>query len=265
MSSLIQYLKRARGDAALRQVERNLMREISLLRAAVEGQQRLIAQLTSGSEVRGLGARTSTDVTAWEARAQPGELAFHKRPNVRSGGQWEKDTARKWGYAGLGADDYAGKLIVDVGAGSRLRTLYFKGARIAAIEPLAERFIAEVEWEDLSKADELYAVPAEKDIPELHGRADLLVSINALDHGFDFEQAIRNLRRYLADDGRAFLSFDQHEQPDEMHPLILNAEIVDAILDDAGFEIERFEAAGRYHGGPGLPALNYWLRPRISS
>jgi hypothetical protein len=104
-------------------------------------------------------------------------------------------------------------------------------------------------------------VPAEVDIPELHGRADLLVSINALDHGYDFGQAISNLRRYLADDGRAFISFDQHEQPDEMHPLVLDAGTVDRLLGEAGFEVERFEASGRYHGGPGLPALNYWLRP----
>jgi hypothetical protein len=85
---------------------------------------------------------------------------------------------------------------IDVGSGSRLRTLFFKGARIAAIEPLAQRFIAEVEWQDLDQAAEIYPVPAEEDIPELHNRADLVVSINALDHGFNFEQAIRNIRKY---------------------------------------------------------------------
>lgn len=204
---------------------------------------------------------TSVKPTDWSELAQPGELEYHKRPNVRSGSDWASDTARKWTNAGFGPHDFRDRLVVDVGAGSRLRTLYFEGARIAAIEPLGESFISEVEWQDLDSADELYCRPAENFIPELEGRASLIVSINALDHGYNFEQAIKNLRRYLTDDGVAYLSFDQHVQPDEMHPLVLTKSIVDQVMVDAGFKIDRFTEAGRYHGGEGLQALNYWLKP----
>jgi SAM-dependent methyltransferase len=214
---------------------------------------------------RHAAGRTSVDRKRWSSEAQAGELAFHKRPNSRSDPSWDESNAKRWRRFGFEPDGWQGKLVVDVGAGSRLRTLYFRGARIAAIEPLANEFIAEVEWQDLDKADEIYPVPAEEEIPELVGRADLVVSINTLDHGFDFEGAIRNIRLYLKDSGQAFLSFDQHETPDGMHPLVLNDSIVREILEQCDLEITNFEESDRYHGGTGPQALNYWLTPRVDS
>jgi SAM-dependent methyltransferase len=214
---------------------------------------------------RHAAGRTSVDRKRWSAEAQGGELAFHKRPNTRSDPSWDENNTKRWRRFGFEPHGWGGKLIVDVGAGSRLRTLFFEGARIAAIEPLASEFIAEVEWQDLDKADEIYPVPAEEEIPELVGRADLVVSINTLDHGFDFERAIRNIRRYLKDDGQAFLSFDQHSVPDSMHPLVLNDQIVRQVFDRCGLEITGFVQADRYHGGAGPEALNYWLIPRSAT
>lgn len=206
--------------------------------------------------------RTAVDRKRWSADAQAGELAFHKRPNSRSDRSWEENNEKLWRRLGFEPDGWEGKLIVDVGAGSRLRTLFFRGARIAAIEPLAKEFMTEVEWQDLEKAEEIYPVPAEDEIPELVGRADLVVSINTLDHGFDFERTVRNIRRYLKDDGRAFLSFDQHAVPDRMHPLVLNEAIARDIFERSGLTITSFDEARRYHGGTGPKALNYWLEPR---
>ncbi len=281
MSRLIELLKRARGDASIRHTERVLGERIRQLSLQVADLQAAVDRNTAASEdvkdrVISMGPTSrkaasrsthrapvslSTDSESWKTLAQEGELEFHKKPNVRSGDQWEVDTDRKWTNFGFDRDGWADKLIVDVGAGSRLRTKWFRDARIAAIEPLGERFVEEVEWQDLDQADELYPVPAEQLIPELVGRADLVVSINALDHGYDFAGAATSIRKYLKDDGLAFLSFDQHEVPDEMHPLVLNEEITREVFEGAGFEITHFEEAGRYHGGPGLLALNYWLRP----
>jgi hypothetical protein len=47
-----------------------------------------------------------------------------------------------------------------------------------------------------------------------------------------------------------------------MHPLVLNEAITRDVFDRMGFDIVHFEEAGRYHGGPGLLALNFWLQPR---
>ncbi len=177
---------------------------------ALERQNEEFAEILS--RLNRLNSPTAISPDTWSSVAQRGELAFHKRPNLRSSGEWEAKNSEFWPRRGFTAEGWDGKLVVDVGAGSRLRTLYFKGARIAAIEPLADEFIAQVEWQDLDQAAEIYGVPAEKDIAELHDRADLIVSINALDHGYDFEAAIKNLRGYLKPDGRAYLTFDQHEK-----------------------------------------------------
>lgn len=215
--------------------------------------------------LRKAGARTAVDRRRWSSVAQTGELEFHKKPNSRSEPTWDENNSRLWRRLGFEPDSWEGKLIVDVGAGSRLRTLFFRGARIAAIEPLAKEFMTEVEWQDLDKADEIYAVPAEEEIPELIGRADLVVSINTLDHGFDFPRAIANVRRYLKDSGRAFLSFDQHDVPDRMHPLVLNDQIAREVFALYDLDVTNFEESGRYHGGTGPKALNYWLQPRSAS
>lgn len=251
MSRVKRWLKRARGDTALHQAEARITKLI----------ERQSAQLTKA--IRGLERPTTVDPETWSSVAQPGELAFHKRPNIRAGSDWAAKNATFWKRRGFTRDGWEGKLVVDVGAGSRLRTLYFRDTRIAAIEPLADKYIAEVEWQDLDKADEVYAVPAEKDIPELHGRADLLVSMNALDHGYDFEAAVANIRRYLRPDGLAHLSFDPHDRPDDLHQLLLNDSLARATFERCGLIVERFEQWGRYHAGSGPEALHYWLRPRV--
>jgi SAM-dependent methyltransferase len=250
MLSVKRWLKRARGDDALRRTEARIMKML-------EKQNAQLAEIMTR-----LDRPVAINPETWSNVAQPGELAFHKRPGLRSSGEWETKNVEFWGRRRFSPDAWEGKWIVDVGAGSRLRTLYFKGARIAAIEPLAEKFIAEVEWQDLDQAEEVYAVPAEKSIPELEGRADLLVSVNVLDHGYDFEAAITNIRRYLKPDGLAYLSFDQHERPDKLHQLMLDDASATAVFDRCGLDIERSEQWGRYHAGSGPRALHYWLRVR---
>ena len=98
------------------------------------------------------------------------------------------------------------------------------------------------------------------------GRADLLVSMNVLDHCFDFPEILDNVREYLKVDGLAFLSFDKHEEADEMHPLELTEEICERLFVDRGLRIERQSAGfggvlGEHQTyGHGPYCLNYWLR-----
>lgn len=287
MPNLVDTFKRARGDVVAKQLARRSDRRAAKLAAKTTSELTNVIQsqmrtITSQTQALATQSRTiteinyrlkrleshlgsdivqKTDVESWAKDAQQGELGFHKRPNVRSSDTWESGNARFWRDLGFESSGWAGKTVLDVGAGSRLRTLYFEGAEIIALEPLAEQFAAEVEWQDIDKADEVHAVPAETLIPGLVGRADLIVSINALDHGYDFAASIHNLRRYIKEDGQAFLSFDQHDIPDKMHPLVLNDELVRKIFDDAGFEVEKMTTRRRYHAGTGPDALSYWLRP----
>lgn len=273
-STVGNWFKRARGDAAVRDALRPIRAELGRLAAELEAHRTELDQVRSmlgtnleaRQEFSGRGAVAEIaspslhhDVDQWREAAQPGELEFHKRPNDRSGEGWEQLTAEIWARYGFSASDFEGKTIIDVGAGSRLRTLFFKDARVIAIEPLADQFMEEVPWNDLDQAEAVYAVAAEDRVPQLEETADFLVSLNALDHGFNFEDAIANIAAYMKSDGTAFLSFDQHLRPDAMHPLVLTDEIVREVFERNGLRVERFEERFRYHGGAGPQALNYWL------
>ncbi|MQY15979.1 hypothetical protein SRB5_61710 [Streptomyces sp. RB5] len=258
MASVRKLLKRARGDSVVRHSAKNT--ETRILKA-LERQNVLLSEIIT--RLSRLEKPTTINEETWSKVAQEGELAWHKKPNWRAREEeWQTRNNRFWTSKDFSPEGWQDKLIVDLGAGSRLRTLYFRGAKIAAIEPLGDKYIAEVEWQDLDKADELYSVPAEKDIPELHGRADLLVSINVLDHGYDFGAAIANVRNYLKPDGLAYLAFDRHDRPDDMHQLMIDDETARAIFDRCGLDIEKFEEQGRFHGATGPKAVHYWLRPR---
>lgn len=177
-----------------------------------------------------------------------------------------EQTASLFKHFGFGPDDYADRTVLDLGAGSKLRTRYFRNARLIAVEPLADQFRAEIDWCDLDEADAVYSTPAEALVPECVGQADLVMSINVLDHCYDFAQIIANITQYAKPEGLLFLSFDKHLEADEMHPLELDEAICEEIFARCGLVIEQqtagfgdsMEGAQTYGHGP--YALNYWLR-----
>lgn len=212
-------------------------------------------------------ARTTASREHWQQRSQEGELAFHKRDRWRRTAAFTAQSARLFRHFGFQPDEYADKTVVDLGAGSMLRSKFFRGAHLVVIEPLADRFIAEVEGCDLKDAAEVHSRPAEQLIESLVGTADLVVSINVLDHCFDFPEIVENIRRYLKPDGLAFLSFDMHATADDLHPLSLTEKKCARIFAQAGFRIEKVTTglgdlmSGAQTYGHGPYALNYWLRP----
>jgi 2-polyprenyl-3-methyl-5-hydroxy-6-metoxy-1,4-benzoquinol methylase len=209
--------------------------------------------------------RVRQDIEAWSQQAQEGEFRFHAGNEWRQSDDFMRQTVRLLDNFGFTPTQYDGRAIIDLGAGSRLRTKYFQGARIIAIEPLADRFIEEIEWCDLGDAAEVYSVPAEERIEQCGGRADLVISINVLDHCFDLQRIIENVRFYLKSDGLAFLSFDKQKKADRMHPLKLDETICEKIFEQAGFVVERLTRGTngilpRDVYGHGYYCLNYWLR-----
>jgi 2-polyprenyl-3-methyl-5-hydroxy-6-metoxy-1,4-benzoquinol methylase len=211
--------------------------------------------------------RSTATRDEWEREAQEGEFRWHKRDRWRQTPDFMAQTDRVFRHFGFTPGDYAGQTVIDVGAGSMLRTKFFAEARLIALEPLADRFIAEIPSCDLQDAAEVHSRPAEQLIESLVGSADLVISINVLDHCFDFAEIVKNIRQYLKPDGIAFLSFDMHAAADEMHPLSLTEETCAPLFADAGLSVEKVTTGmGDSLGGPqtyghGPFTLNYWLRP----
>ncbi|MBO9522546.1 MAG: methyltransferase domain-containing protein [Nocardioidaceae bacterium] len=271
MSRVTDVLKRLRGDALVRKVAEEVIAEVRRQgKASAEREQALTnrvrdleARLAAVDPRLAPGAQRATiDKGEWADRAQVGELGFHVRNAGFRGDDavWSKAIDTDWRAAGFEPTGWKGKRVLDVGAGSRLRSLWFEDAEVVVLEPLADKFRDEVPWNDFDQAVAVYSVPGEEFVPELENSIDLIVSINALDHGYDIAQSIRNLKRYLKPDGEAFLSFDMHDEPDYMHPLVLSNELMLGIYADAGFEVVKVESARRYHGAEGPGAFHYWLR-----
>ncbi len=176
----------------------------------------------------------------WRYVSQPGERTFHQENEWRRSADFVTQTDllfRGWGFEPI---DMAGKRVLDLGAGSRLRTKFFAGAEIIVIEPLANDY-REIDFCDLDEAAEVHAIPAEQDLPHLHGTIDLAVSINVLDHVFDPAAVVANVRRFIEPDGRFLLSVDlhEHEEADLMHPVSMSKEELLQLLTDASFRVER--------------------------
>ncbi len=184
----------------------------------------------------------------WSQKAQPGEKLFHLANKWRASPAFMADTTRLFAAFGFAADDFADQIVVDVGAGSRLRSRFFAKARLAAVEPLADDFVGEISWCDLDQAESLYSEPAEKMIEPLRGQASLVMCINVLDHTYDPQAILDNIRSYLRDDGLFLLSVDLHAGADELHPVALTRESLAQMLGKA-----RFEPVRAYEGLPGSP------------
>lgn len=198
----------------------------------------------------------------WKHAAQKGELEFHAADRWRPSDAFHESNARLLTEFGFRPDDFDGRVLIDLGAGSKLRTRYFEGAKIVAIEPLADRFRQTIEWCDLDDAWKCFSQPAEEFIDELRESADFVISINVLDHCFDFDVIVKHIFGYLKPGGHAFLSFDSHRVTDHMHPLRLTEKICRSKFEGTGFTIERV-SRGLGSAGPTYghgEALNFWLR-----
>lgn len=212
--------------------------------------------------------KTKASREEWINHAQKGEFEYHKANHWRSTDRFMADTIQLMDSFGFNQSDYSGKTVLDLGAGSKLRSKYFKEAELIAIEPMADDCVKEIGWCDLEDADKLYSLPAEEYIPYLENKIDFVMSINVLDHCFDFDQIISNIHKYMKDDGLAFLSFDEHFFTDDMHPLILTDDVCISIFNKLGFDVSKkskgftgdFKKEKKVNTyGHGTYCLNYWL------
>jgi 2-polyprenyl-3-methyl-5-hydroxy-6-metoxy-1,4-benzoquinol methylase len=204
--------------------------------------------------------KTKIEKTKWDF-AQSGELEFHKK------NEWRKNNelflksnftlfSNKFGFD---ENEYAGKNVLDLGCGSKLRAKFFKNSFIYALEPLANKFIEEIEWCDLNDAHKVYSLPAEVLVDEIVGEMDLVFSINVIDHCYDFEIIVNNLYKYIKKDGLCLLSFDLHDKIDPMHPIILTDEFAIKVFEKIGFKLIKKIKTESYHKGISDLAMTYYL------
>lgn len=221
------------------------------------------------SKVYKIFAKSVTKVSdkRW-AKAQKGELNFHKDNDYRLTEEFNLDTKLLFESFGFEASEFQNKVILDLGCGSKLRTKYFQGANIIAIDPLIDDY-RKLEHCDVDDAYKVYSIGLEIFIPKLQNSADYGISINVLDHCFDFEKCVDNIYRYLKNGAKAFISFDCHFYTDALHPLILTEDVCTPIFNKCGFQILRFSEghSGAYKKkiknnsyGHGVSCLNYWVQ-----
>lgn len=181
-------------------------------------------------------------------------------------------SAHIWNRFGVQPHHWVGKTIVDVGCGPTARCACFGGANVIAIDPLADEYQrlpgAIMEW--YSKT---YAKKAEEIVRELVGQADVVVSINCLDHCEHPTKVLRNMFRYCKQDGIGFVSVDCSDTTEEMHPSRMSAIKLAGAIRCSGWIIERSmvgQCYPRCHEdgsetwddgwSPNVVAVHWWLR-----
>src|SRR4051812_20274925 len=67
---------------------------------------------------------------AWEKEAQSGEFAFHRKDRWRPSDDFLRQSEALFRHFGFALDGFAGSTVMDLGAGSKLRTKVFTHARL---------------------------------------------------------------------------------------------------------------------------------------
>ena len=177
----------------------------------------------------------------WQQHQQSRELEFHATigGTYRMSEEYERKNADLFTSLGFHADEYAGKCILDLGAGSRIRTVWFRGARVYAIEPLADQFRPLGQC-NFDQAAEVFSIPAEQFVDKLAGQVDFLVCLNVLDHVFEPRVVLEHCRNYLRPGGRFLLQTDCHTGlADLQHPAEFSQDWLLQQLQVLGFTIEK--------------------------
>ena len=183
--------------------------------------------------------KTKNPYKKWKNKAQNFELNFHINNNWRPSDDFEKHSQLLFNYFGFNQNSFEGKNILDLGAGSKLRTKYFIGAKIYVIEPLANDFIEKIEWCDLKDAEKVYSIASEEFVSELENKIDYIFCINVLDHCYDIDKIIHNCKKYLKKNGVACLSFDIHEEDiDDGHPIHIEKKSFEELLNSYDLAIK---------------------------
>lgn len=199
-------------------------------------------------------------IDAWHD-AQAEQLSYQRGWAQGLAGKLDPSNAQMFAGWGFDPADYRGKTILDLCCGSRLRSRYFAGAYIIAMDSLAGRYLDEIPGCDLTDAGAVITNAAENNLPVFNGTIDFVLCINALDQCRDAAAVIGNISRYLKPGGRAFMTFDLRHSTETLFPLTIDREAVEAVFRANGLAVERFEQAPAWCAQVSGRA-QYWLVKR---
>jgi SAM-dependent methyltransferase len=137
-------------------------------------------------------------------------------------------------FFGLGADDYAGSAVLDIGCGPCGSLEWATGARErVGLDPLADRY------RRLANEDQAmtYCAASSEAIPFPDSHFDCVSMFNSLDHVDDVAQTIREIKRVTAPAGRILLIVEIGHAPTPTEPHWLDRDVVRQFAPE-------FEAAG---------------------
>lgn len=195
------------------------------------------------------------DKAKWDA-AQAKELAFWREDRKEHN---ETDTEIRrlaatytscliWGRFGYFPTAFVGKRVIDIGCGPTGRCSCFVGVELIGIDPLAVEYAALPNGR-MASYQTIYYYPGERNVEGLNDTADLVVSLNCLDHCRDAQAVIENMARYLKPGGIGLLSTDVdigNGHMDPLHPLRLLPETITDLLEATGVEITLHEQGRSY-------------------
>lgn len=201
-------------------------------------------------KIRRLMRRLVERVASWVAPSrwkQHHELQYWKRTKAASGTL--TNSHYEWFYTThfrLGHDDFAGKVLVDIGCGPR-GSLEWAGvaARRIGVDPLAAAYRA---LGADRHAMEYLEAGAER-IPLATGLGDFVFSFNSLDHVDDVGLAIREIKRITRPAGRFLLIVEINHPPSPTEPHELKCA---DLLDQLGPEFVAEEVRVFKQSAPGV-------------
>ena len=210
------------------------------------------------------------------------EINIHLGDNIRRSKEFTAQTARLFAKYGFTDDKkFEREYVVDVGAGSRMRGIIFKGAKLVAIEPMAAILLnyiskSEKNAQEQSHMDffkptvvhQLYAQAAEQRVCELEGKVAFVFCINALDHSYAPDLIIRNSALMLKPCGTSkpaqfLLSVDLEHAPRLGHPWHLTQSTIEKEIRRNNLRIINFWEENRAFAKNASSILGTWLLQRI--
>ncbi|MEI9895157.1 MAG: methyltransferase domain-containing protein [Chthoniobacter sp.] len=116
---------------------------------------------------------------------------------------------------------YQGKVLIDVGCGSRPVLDYFQQGQKFFLDPLLADYVKipamETHWQR-HPASHRFCLPAEESVTDLYDRGDFVLCWNVINHSWDPFRIVEQIRSYAKSGAKILLGTDLCERPYLGHP-----------------------------------------------
>jgi len=162
---------------------------------------------------------TYGDKKVWKEESQPFEINWWRE-------NWSLNKIRNQEFIdkmknefGFTEDSFAGKTILDIGAGPRSwPSLLLNKAKIIIVEPLAYEFVTFNDgYYKLPNITKVYSLPGEECVEELINNIDIVWCFNTLNHCYEWKKVIDNIEKYLKSNGKLYMKVRVAESPHNGH------------------------------------------------